>query len=488
MRTTPVLLILSAASVFCCCSSGGEKSSADAGKDASDAKMDAASDADSDSDSDSDADSDSDSDSDSDNSDAGCRDTLFMARYDKNGDYMWKFDLSSEKAAHRGYASALIAGNLYITAGDYNEREFFLRFNSDTGEWKGVYMSGTSEDKGRYLDVASPDTVNFILAGYSGDEILIYKRDINLFEEQWKPEIRGDGYASNVNILNDKIRFAGGFDDLLLLENGGSPETELWSQGDLDIFVIEYDSEGRVSWSETAGGRFEDGCTAMTADNSGNAVITGFITQAVSNETTDAGMDSGADSGGKAGSPDVFIAKYTSSGTPSWQKTAGGDGNDRGSGVVAPPDDSIVVTGVFEGSAVFGKGEGAETVLDSAGGTDVFIARFSASDGSLQWAVSAGGSHDDAAAGIALLPGDIILIAGNFTQSADFGSGPEKIELQGDSHSSVFLATYDSEGSIVWAKKADLDRLDNSAGKHAENVIHESDGEFIITGWFSHCP
>jgi hypothetical protein len=82
-----------------------------------------------------------------------------------------------------------------------------------------------------------------------------------------------------------------------------------------------------------------------------------------------------------AGDFDIFIARYNPEGTLAWAKCAGGpDGYDiwdeRGLGITTLSDNSTTVTGNFSGSATFGLGEPNQTDLTSAGGADIFVARF----------------------------------------------------------------------------------------------------------------
>jgi hypothetical protein len=67
------------------------------------------------------------------------------------------------------------------------------------------------------------------------------------------------------------------------------------------------------------------------------------------------------------------------SGDLEWAKSVGGTNIEYGedcSGITTLSDNSTVVTGWFPGSATFGKSETNETVLTSAGKSDIFIARF----------------------------------------------------------------------------------------------------------------
>jgi hypothetical protein len=68
-----------------------------------------------------------------------------------------------------------------------------------------------------------------------------------------------------------------------------------------------------------------------------------------------------------------------------WAKGAGGASADKGKSISAHVDGTSVVTGEFSGTATFGA-----QVLTSAGGSDIFVARYAA-DGSLLWVKQAGG-------------------------------------------------------------------------------------------------
>ncbi|MEK6608578.1 MAG: hypothetical protein AABZ30_13035, partial [Myxococcota bacterium] len=73
---------------------------------------------------------------------------------------------------------------------------------------------------------------------------------------------------------------------------------------------------------------------------------------------------------------DVFVAKYEPDGTLAWATNAGGSNVDDAFTVAAAPDGSALVAGYIASSATFGAGEPGETTLTSAGGLDVFVARY----------------------------------------------------------------------------------------------------------------
>ena len=112
-----------------------------------------------------------------------------------------------------------------------------------------------------------------------------------------------------------------------------------------------------------------------------------------------------------------------------WAKGAGGTDYDVGDAITTLSDDSTIVTGSFSGSATFGKGESAETVLVSDGSDDIFVAHYN-TDGTIIWAKRAGGTAKDAGQGIVTLSDDSTIVTGSFKGIADFG--PYNLNSQGD--------------------------------------------------------
>ena len=72
-----------------------------------------------------------------------------------------------------------------------------------------------------------------------------------------------------------------------------------------------------------------------------------------------------------------------------WTKTAGGPSVDKLTGITQDHSGNVFITGYFDSTIVF-----ESTELVSAGGTDVFIAKYDP-DGVLLWAKQVGGQNDD---------------------------------------------------------------------------------------------
>ena len=134
--------------------------------------------------------------------------------------------------------------------------------------------------------------------------------------------------------------------------------------------------------------------------------------------------------------------------TPSWTRAVsfGGSGSDSGSAVKVDTRGNRYVTGGFSLTAKFGN-----KTLASAGGTDIFLAKFGPS-GELRWLIQAGGAGDDVGNDIALDREQNIYLAGSFTDSATFPSvnGPAKTVT--GAAETIFLAKYDPSGKLVWVQ------------------------------------
>jgi uncharacterized delta-60 repeat protein len=176
---------------------------------------------------------------------------------------------------------------------------------------------------------------------------------------------------------------------------------------------------------------------------------------------------------------DIFIARYNPDGTLAWAKRAGGTDSDRGCGITTLSDDSTVVTGRFEGNATFGPGEPNETVLTSSGGYDFFIARYNP-DGTLEWAKRAGGSQREVGLAITTLSDNSTVVTGRFWDAATFGPDePNETVLWSAGACDIFIAQYNPDGTLVYAKRAGGLDWDESHG-----ITTLLDNSTVVTGYF----
>src|SRR5262249_41077176 len=116
-------------------------------------------------------------------------------------------------------------------------------------------------------------------------------------------------------------------------------------------------------------------------------------------------------------------------------------------------------------------------VLTSAGGSDVFIAKFSGGDGHHLWSKAVGGMADDLSVAIGTTRQGTFAVLGVYAGTVNFGAGP--------SHTSpgvnqMFLAAFDGACQAAWS----LGFGDSYDGPKA--VGADSGGNFVVTGSFNH--
>jgi hypothetical protein len=161
-----------------------------------------------------------------------------------------------------------------------------------------------------------------------------------------------------------------------------------------------------------------------------------------------------------AGAGDAFVARYRSDQRLVWvgQLSTGGQ-TVVIAGAAGLPGDELVIVGWFAGvltlPAVPG---GAQLMLASAGGLDLFAARLAA-DGSVRWAVRAGGAGDDIARAVSAASdgsgGTVLAIAGASGAGAVFGAGEPGQTTAAIDDGPIFAARLDADhGTLAWVRFA----------------------------------
>ena len=205
----------------------------------------------------------------------------------------------------------------------------------------------------------------------------------------------------------------------------------LTNHGSFDVFVAKYDNTGNVLWAKGVGDSDNDEGLAIAVDKAGNSYVTGVF----------------------AGSPgggiwDMFIAKYDSAGTLLWFKRAGGAGDDRGNGIALDGNGNIYVVGAFASPTLTFE----STTLTNAGSFSAYLAKYD-SAGNFLWVRQTQGSGNDGASGVGVdATGNVYMTGGFSSSSISFGG--ITITNSGPSEHDIFVAKYDPDGNILWAKQA----------------------------------
>jgi hypothetical protein len=111
---------------------------------------------------------------------------------------------------------------------------------------------------------------------------------------------------------------------------------------------------------------------------------------------------------------------------------------------------------------------------------DIFIARYNA-DGTLAWAKQAGGAFLDDPSGIAVFFDGSALVTGYFSLTATFGpseSGETTLASAGDRD--LFVAKYNQDGTLAWARRAG-----GTGSEHGWGISAPSYGGALVAGLFT---
>ena len=239
----------------------------------------------------------------------------------------------------------------------------------------------------------------------------------------------------------------------------GSP---LPNQGDYDIFVAKYDSDGNLLWIRTAGGKGYDYGHGIAVDSKGDVVVTGaFVGEAKFGEQTVSGS-----------ARPIFCAKYDSDGALKWVKASEGKASGSGHGIAVDARDNIYIGGLVSGAGAFGK-----LAVGSDQGQAALVLKLDA-NGEPQWAAVTPGAPS---AGIHEIAADAqgrVWVAGMFKGKLSIGG--ESFNSGGEKDNDGFAVHYDASGKLVWVKSVHGPATDYCLG-----VATDGHGTGFITGEFS---
>ena len=152
-----------------------------------------------------------------------------------------------------------------------------------------------------------------------------------------------------------------------------------------------------------------------------------------------------------------------------WAARFGGVGYDEGQAVALDASGNMVIAGSFREVVDFGGG-----ILISAGGSDLFVAKFSPSGVHL-WSRRFGGPGNEMVTSIALDASGNVFLGGSFSGTANFGGS--NMVSAGDKD--AFVAKYSSQCSHIWSQG-----FGESSTDRVNSLTVDDRGNVIVTGFF----
>jgi len=198
-------------------------------------------------------------------------------------------------------------------------------------------------------------------------------------------------------------------------------------------------------WTLTYGGPADEWGGRLAATPEGGAILAGSFTA-----TVDFDPGAGEDRRVASGESDAFVTRFAPSGEREWTFTFGGPSYDSVGSVIVDAAGAIVLCGQFSGAVDFDPGPSADTWTSADEWGDAFVLKLNA-DGTLAWTrVFGSSSGTDYAQAVALAPDGALLIAGAFSGTVDFNSGPPVDERTVTGSRALFVMRLLPDGAYGW--------------------------------------
>ena len=214
-----------------------------------------------------------------------------------------------------------------------------------------------------------------------------------------------------------------------------------------DVFLVKYDPSGVKQWTRQTGSDSTDYAFGLAVDPAGDAYICGTTSGALAGETS-------------AGSGDIILIKYNSSGDIQWNRQMGTSGAEHAYDVAVGPSGDVYVCGFTSG------GLDGNT---NAGSADLFLAKYDSS-GARQWTRQMGTVSDDSAYGVSVDSSGAAYVCGVTNGGLDGNTSVGGVDF--------FLVKYDPSGARQWTKQMGTGSPDNAA-----DVSVDSSGAVYVAGF-----
>jgi hypothetical protein len=325
----------------------------------------------------------------------GAATDAFVVKYAATGALLWARQLGGT-TADEGHSVAVDASGNVVFAGFYSgtvdldpgagvqtstaaglQDVFVVKLDPAGGLLWAHTIGGSATD--RCNGVAVDPLGQVLLTGQfqgtvdfdpgAGTSTLIAAGDFDMFVVKlttggafdWARRMGGTAFERANRIATDPdgaVYMAAEFEGSIDADPGPGTVT-LVPAGSIDALLLKLDSAGGYQWSLhlSAPGTSVEAIEDVAVDDDGNITVAGRF-----GAPMDVDPGPGTALLSHAGSSDVFVASYATSGSLLWSFSAGGGSIDRGRAIAVGPAGAVVVGGEFNGGIDMDPGPGTATI------------------------------------------------------------------------------------------------------------------------------
>ncbi|MBN8691724.1 MAG: T9SS type A sorting domain-containing protein [Bacteroidetes bacterium] len=287
--------------------------------------------------------------------------------------------------------------------------------------------------------------------------------------------IAADASYYSITDATGNVYIVGGFSGTVDFDPGVGT-SNVTSVGGTDGYVVKLNSSGVFQWVRTIGGTGTDRVHSISIDATGNLYIAGIF-----NGTVDFDPGAGTFNLTSAGSEDVFISKWNSTGNFVWAGRLAGAGSQDANQILVDASGNVYVVGEFTQTVDFDPGAGSVTAVANTSTPDMYILKLTTT-GVFSWVRTYGspvGTDFDRAEDIDFDASGNLVIVGDFSGTIDFDPGAGTFNLISNGVQDAFVLKLNTSGNFVSAF--------NFGGVNSdkiEDVEVDASGNIYVTGYF----
>ncbi len=294
-------------------------------------------------------------------------------------------------------------------------------------KWSGTQQFGSDKGDGTF-GVAVDSLSNIYVTGFTNgafdgytnagnDDIFLVKYDSS-GEKQWIRQLGSTNLDHAYEVSTDSTG------NIYIVGCTQGSFAGYTNAGSDDIFLVKYNPSGEKQWTRQMGTNAEEKVLGFSIAGTGDIYVAGLTKGAFDGYTN-------------AGSDDIFLVKYNSSGEKQWIRQMGTD-----------YDAILNIGGVYGGLSTDSTGNIYIVGSTNDGSIDIFLVKYNPS-GEKQWTRKMGTDSPDLVYGVSTDSADNIYVTGCTDGAFDGYTNAESYD--------IFLVKYNSSGEKQWIRQLGTD-------------------------------